>query len=202
MAAISIDPSDRAVSMRRLNRLATTLVRGGLGAVLGVALGCAHAGKAHEHGVGRLDLAQDGLTVTLELELPLEVLVGFERAPRSAAERQAAQAAVARLRDVQAVVRPITQGAGSACEPLESVVEAPVLEGTAAPVGGHADARASYTFRCADALGLRALELPIFESHPRLQRLRVQAVGPQGQRRWVLGRADRRLDFSRSAPPR
>ena len=62
-------------------------------AALGLALcGAAFAGKAHQHGVARLDLAVDGGTVTIAVEMPLDALVGFERSPRTGAERQAAAA--------------------------------------------------------------------------------------------------------------
>ncbi|MCM8594809.1 DUF2796 domain-containing protein [Accumulibacter sp.] len=45
--------------------------------------------RAHVHGQGQLDLAIDHDLVTIELELPLEAVVGFERAPRNERERKA-----------------------------------------------------------------------------------------------------------------
>ncbi|MCB1546297.1 MAG: DUF2796 domain-containing protein [Hyphomicrobiaceae bacterium] len=82
-------------------------------AALGLALcGAAFAGKAHQHGVARLDLAVDGGTVTIAVEMPLDALVGFERSPRTGAERQAAAAALARQGDLDAVadIRKNLQG--------------------------------------------------------------------------------------------
>jgi hypothetical protein len=51
--------------------------------------GHAWAADAHVHGQGRLDIAVDEGVLTLRLEAPLDSLVGFERAPHSAKERDA-----------------------------------------------------------------------------------------------------------------
>ena len=50
----------------------------------------AWAAKAHQHGVARLDVAVEATRVTLYLDTPLDNLLGFERAPRTDAERKAA----------------------------------------------------------------------------------------------------------------
>lgn len=48
---------------------------------------------AHEHGKATLDLAVDGGTVTMRLSAPAIDIVGFEHAPRTDAERGAAESA-------------------------------------------------------------------------------------------------------------
>src|SRR5258706_3942509 len=55
------------------------------------------AGHAHAHGVARLDIAVEGSSLTVQLQSPLDNLLGFERAPRTDAERRQADAVVARL---------------------------------------------------------------------------------------------------------
>jgi hypothetical protein len=40
------------------------------------------AGKAHEHGALKLDVAIEGNKLTIAMEAPLDNLLGFERAPR------------------------------------------------------------------------------------------------------------------------
>jgi hypothetical protein len=45
------------------------------------------AASPHEHGVARLDVAVDAGRVSFSLETPLDNLLGFERAPRTDAER-------------------------------------------------------------------------------------------------------------------
>jgi hypothetical protein len=52
-----------------------------------VALSAAAAGPP-EHCVGRLGIAVEQRTVAIVLEVPLDAMVGFERAPRSGAERK------------------------------------------------------------------------------------------------------------------
>ena len=47
----------------------------------------AQPAHAHVHGAVQLDVAVDGPTLTLTLEAPLDSVVGFERAPRTAAEK-------------------------------------------------------------------------------------------------------------------
>ena len=75
--------------------LAIALLASGL---LVPALVC--AGNAHEHGAVNLNVAVEAGRITLQMESPLENLLGFERAPRTDAERKSATAMVARLKAV------------------------------------------------------------------------------------------------------
>lgn len=173
----------------------------GLAALLLASGGTAFAGKAHQHGVARLDLAVDGGKVAIAVEMPLDGLVGFERAPRTDAERQAAAAALARMRDGGALFR---FDAAAQCELVEARVDAPVLEPPAggAPSGqarasdGHADMDARYTFACAQPARLATLEVMLFETFRRVARVEVQAALPQGQRKAVLRRSARVLKLA------
>ena len=61
---------------------------------------------AHVHGLGKLDLAQEGPELHLRLESPAANLVGFEHAPRDAAERATLEQAVAALKDGAALFAP------------------------------------------------------------------------------------------------
>ena len=166
-----------------------------LAAALGVSV--AHAGKAHEHGVGRMNLVQDGASWSVDLELPLDTLVGFERPPRTPAERQAAQAALARLRDPQALIR-IEGPAPSACTVATVEVNAPVLEGQGAAGAEHADARVSLTLQCPDSVDPQRIDLPVFTAFARLKRLEVQAALKVGQRQFKLTPARRVIDLRRN----
>jgi len=56
------------------------------------------AHEAHVHGVGQLDVALDGNTLSLHLDSPLANLVGFEHAANSAKDKQAVRAMSADLR--------------------------------------------------------------------------------------------------------
>jgi hypothetical protein len=56
------------------------------------------AGHAHVHGVAKLDIAVETTKLTLQLDSPLDNLLGFEHAPRTDAEHKRAEAAIAQLR--------------------------------------------------------------------------------------------------------
>jgi len=84
----------------------------------------AYAGKAHTHGVAQLKLSVEAAQLNLAFELPLDTLVGFERAPRTPAETEAARVALARLREATALVKP---DAAAKCRLLGSQVQAQVL---------------------------------------------------------------------------
>ena len=58
----------------------------------------AQAQHAHVHGQIKLDVVIDGPTVVIEMESPLDNFVGFERAPRTDAEQQTVDSAIAQLR--------------------------------------------------------------------------------------------------------
>lgn len=155
----------------------------------------AWAGKAHEHGAARLDVALEGSTLTIELETPLDGLLGFERAPRTEAEKRAADAAIATLRAADALfgIDPAAQ-----CKAVSvALSSAPLkLGGAAASNGdGHADLDGEFTFRCQAAPAW--LDAGLFEAFPRLTRLDVQVAAPKGQRRLVLKRPSQRIALPR-----
>src|SRR5512144_2661724 len=75
----------------------------------------------HEHGVVRLDVAVEPGRVTLLMESPLANLIGFERAPRTDAERQRVDAALAALNAAVTLIK-IDPAAG--CVPGAVVLNA------------------------------------------------------------------------------
>jgi hypothetical protein len=139
-----------------------------------------HAAAPHEHGVGRLDLAIEGGSLTLMLEAPADSLVGFEHAPRDARQR----AALAKAR--QTLERPaalFVPSAEAACTPAHTQVESPLFDGAPAKAeaSDHADITATYRFQCAHPAALRDVDVRLFQAFPRLKTLRVAVVGPRGQ---------------------
>ncbi|MCU0968022.1 MAG: DUF2796 domain-containing protein [Rubrivivax sp.] len=153
------------------------------------------AGKAHEHGVGRLDLATEPAAITIAIDLPLEAVVGFERPPRDDAERARAEAMLARLRDAAALFSP---DPAAGCKPGAVTLDAPVLQpGAAAPKDGHADLAATYAFTCSDGHRAAFVEVRLFDALPRLQRIEVQAVTRKGQMKAVLRRPATRVALAR-----
>lgn len=140
----------------------------------------------HQHGVVALNVALDGTALTLELDAPLDSLVGWERAPRNDSERRAAADALQRLRDPAQLFTP---DAAAQCQAAAPQVNAGLLApGTKPAAGEHADLQASYRWTCAQPTQLRSIALPIFDAFKRIQRIEVQAVGPHGQRKATLRR--------------
>jgi len=156
-------------------------------------LPAAHAGKAHEHGVAKVDVAIEGNKLTVALASPLDNLLGFERAPRTDAERKAAADMLARLRSGGAL---FTADAAAQCTLSKAEVTAPVLQAAttaagSAPAGEHADLDASYEYTCAQPEQLRTLDLGLFDAFRRMQRIEIQVAGAQGQSKATLKRPAR-----------
>ncbi|HEU4460438.1 MAG TPA: DUF2796 domain-containing protein [Methylibium sp.] len=158
----------------------------------------AYAAPPHEHGVARLAAALEGEALTLTFTLPLDSLLGFERAPRNAAEKQAADRAIDVLRRETEIVRP---DAAAQCERSDVTLVSPVLGLGAAPepatADAHADLDATYSFRCLQPARLAQIELPLMAAFPRIGRIEAQIVGEKGQRRQSAKRAAPKLTWPR-----
>lgn len=141
----------------------------------------AQAAKAHVHGIARLDIAVEATKLSLHLDSPLDNLLGFERAPRTEAERKQVDAAVATLKDAASMFRidPAAQ-----CKPANVELASAALKlGKPDPEeekAGHADLDASFDFDCVDATKAGYVDVGLFGfSH--LQGLEVQVATPAGQ---------------------
>jgi hypothetical protein len=146
-----------------------------------------------------MDVGVEPQRVVLQLEIPLDSLLGFERAPRTDAERRAADAAVARLRDAAALFR-IDGKAG--CQPgtvdlASAVLGLPAGSAAGADKDGHADLEARYEFRCSAAAQAAFLEVGLFAAFDRLQRIEIQIVTPRGQLKATLRRPNARVQLVR-----
>ncbi len=133
------------------------------------------AGKGHVHGEGSLEVVIDKDKLSLRLELPLDVAVGFERAPRNDKEKAALAAAQQVLSD-PALFAP-TPAAGCKAEPAR--VEMPMFDGK--KPAEHADIEATHAFRCATPAALKSVETTIFKRFKQLYRLEARRAGPSGQ---------------------
>lgn len=170
---------------------------------------------AHVHGKLELDIAIEGTAVTIEMEAPLDSLLGFERAPRTDAERAAVANMAQRLRaaDQLFVIDP---AAGCKLGPVQ--LDSPVLSGDkpadARPAAGtragdakaaakpaqdgdHADLDASFAFNCVDASRARYIEVQLFDAFKNLRQIESEIVAPQGQFKRVLRRPATRLTWDK-----
>jgi Protein of unknown function (DUF2796) len=162
----------------------------------GAAPTAAWAGRAHEHGVARLDVGVEAGRVVLELQMPLDSLVGFERAPRTDAEREKADAALKKLRDGAALFRVDGQ---AGCELGKVDLRSPHLGlGGAAPAAGeHADLDGTYEFRCKAGARAGFVEVGLFEAFAGLKRIELQVATPRGQVKATLRRPASRVQLAR-----
>lgn len=165
---------------------------------------------AHVHGRAELNVAVDAQTVTIQLESPLDSLLGFERAPRTDAERKRVADAVKRLQAADKLFRidPAAQCALKSVE-LESEVLGLGKDAAAAPQpaaksgdkhdhkGGdedeHADIDVTAVFGCANAGKARFVDVGLFEAFPRYKAIDAQVAAPGGQSKRTLTKAAPRL---------
>lgn len=156
------------------------------------------AASPHEHGVATLDVAVEAGRVSFSLETPLDNLLGFERAPRTDAERAKADAALARLRDAAALFR-IDPAAGCTLAKVELV--SPVLglgpPPTAAGKEGHGDLDGQFDFRCTAGARAGFVEVGLFDAFASLKRIDLQLATPKGQMKVTLRRPQSRVALVR-----
>lgn len=151
---------------------------------------CAFAGP-HEHGVAHLNVAVEAQSLEISVKVPLESLLGYERAPRSDAEKKEAAALLEQFKKTQPVLALPTH-----CKPAAPAqVKAPLIEGQAG--SGHGDLEAAYKLQCAQTADLREIDVTLFDVSRRISRVKAQIAGPQGQTQSVLRRNKRQLKLGR-----
>ena len=164
----------------------------------------AMAHEAHVHGIGKLDIALDGKTLSLHLDSPLVNLVGFEHAASSAPERQAAKDMAHTLRNA---VKLFLTNSAAACTlstvKLASSTIEPALLGEPASASvaghdnhdGHADLDADFVFQCAAPAQLQSLDVKLFDAFKGFVRIDVQLVTSKHQAAATLSPASTKLMF-------
>ncbi len=128
---------------------------------------------AHVHGQATLDLAVDGGTVTLALTTPAINVLGFERAPRTAAERAKQEAALQRLRTqgAQLLRFDATLGCTVAPQAVRVVEER----------SGHGEVRAQYRIACKKPVAGKPIRFGFSAAFPGIDRVAIQLVSDTAQ---------------------
>ena len=162
------------------------------------ALSAAAHPQAHTHGLMTLDVAVDARSITLAIAAPLDSFLGFERAPRSAAERQRVADMVARLKAADQLFEP---DAAAACQLSRVDLESAALGLGAAHGHGekdeHGDIAVDIVFTCARAAQARFIDIRLFDAYPRLRSIDAQVAAPQGQFKRSLRPGAARLGLTR-----
>lgn len=165
---------------------------------------------AHTHGLLSLDVAVDAQGITLRMEAPLDNFLGFERAPRSAAERKSVDAMVKRLNAADGLFVPDPKAeCRLSSVTLESSVLGLVAGGkpaaaapsttarTAAAQDDHADIDVVIVFNCAKAPLAKQIDVRLFDAFPHLRTIDAQVASDQGQFKRSLNKATRMLRWGR-----
>lgn len=140
----------------------------------------AQAHRAHQHGVAALEVAMDGERLELTLHGPQDNAVGFEHAPRTAAQKKA----LAQMhQSLQQADRWFLTNPEARC-----AVQARDIESDPEHNDEHSDIEVSLSYRCQAPDQLRALVVMPWQAWPRLRQLQATVVGPQGARKVVLKR--------------
>jgi zinc/manganese transport system substrate-binding protein len=158
----------------------------------------AAAGHAHEHGVVKLDITIEPGKLTVQMESPLDNLVGFERAPRSDAERKTVAAAVARLQAADTLFK-IDPAGGCTLKHVD-LTSAPLTLGRPEPgagADGHADLDGGFEFTCKNSALVAFIDLGLFSAFGHMQRIDVQIAALKGQAKRTLKRPDVRITLGR-----
>ncbi len=160
--------------------------------------------EAHEHGHGTLDMAIEGRTLEVGLEVPGADIVGFEHAAASDADRAAVAAAKKKLADPSLVFALPAQ---AGCKLVSADV---ALEGDAEPAAetqrdedrgarhgeaAHSEFFVEYEFECANVTALAQITLSYFGSFPNARELEVTLVTEKGQKTFEVARDSPRIDI-------
>lgn len=181
---------------------------GPIGAVMLIALALAslsaagHArasAGAHVHGQARLDLSIEGRTLRIEVELPMETLTGFERAPRTDDERRRVDRALEAVRSAT-LFRP---SADAGCKPATQTFRWSGSSDTAPGATvlpadeSHTDLLLTHEFECEHPAKLGSIDIGLFDAFSRLRRIDARIAGPSGTQARTLQRSRRVLEFAR-----
>lgn len=150
--------------------------------------------SAHVHGFASINLAIDDEELQIEFVSPAESIVGFEYEPSNASERKAVADAIALLRNpTNLFVLPASAGCELHEVEAERHAEGEHEEHAEHDEHGdehahedsdmgetHSEFHANYHFDCNNT-AIEAIGLSLFETWPRIEEVRVQALTPRGQ---------------------
>lgn len=154
--------------------------------------------RPHAHGAAELDIVIEATQVTVQLQTPLDALLGFERAPRTDAEKKSANQAVATLKAADSLFT-FTPAAG--CKSTSVELSSAALGLGQADLseahGDHADLDGTYVFQCASTARLTEVDVALFGAFARLGKIKVEVATARGQFKRELKRPAQRVSLVR-----
>lgn len=150
---------------------------------------CAEAYRqhtSHTHGVGKLQVAVDSNTLTIEMESPALNIVGFEYFPGNAEEEKRVHTATKLLHDGAQLFAPTVT---ARCQMTESHVDSELLlekhdhdgQHSHGEKERHSEFLAVYTFVCKYPEALTHVDIHLFRHFPAMEELDVRFATTNGQ---------------------
>ena len=133
-----------------------------------------HSHQHHQHGKGVLEIAIEGKTLSGSLTMPLEALLGFERAPKSNKEKSAQSKLETRLGTIEAWFEINSE---AQCIPKSSQTK---LDRDAKTK--HSDLLYTFSYSCANPGALKEMGLLFFKEYPGVKEVKVELASTKGQR--------------------
>ena len=162
---------------------------------------------AHVHGHGRLNIAIEGNTVSMELEVPGMDIVGFEHEPSTPEQKAAMANAKEKLLNALALFGPAPE-AGCALRHVKVSTEAEHEDEheheKAHATGGHeeepghrhSEFHAEYSLNCSSPSRLTSMTFQYFKDFAGAQELDVSVIAPKGQSSFEVKRDKPTLDLT------
>ncbi len=163
---------------------------------------------AHVHGHGRLNIAMEGKTVSMELEVPGADIVGFEHEPSTPEQKAAMAEAKAKLADGLSLFAPAPK---AGCELVRVKVSSEAghehedgheheahgsADGHEEAEHHHSEFHVEYSLQCASPSRLTSMTFDYFKAFPGAQELDIAVISPKGQSSFEVKRDNPSLDLS------
>ncbi|MDW5417062.1 DUF2796 domain-containing protein [Iodobacter sp. CM08] len=136
----------------------------------------AAAHGAHVHGVAEIDVAIEGKQLLITLESPADNLLGFEHAPKTAAEKATFKKVSEQLQNAASLFVP---DAAAQCKAATPVVKMPDFG-----KGGHSDIDAEYRFECTTPPN--NISLTLWKNFAGFKTINANLATAQGQKQLKL----------------
>ena len=162
---------------------------------------------AHVHGHGHLNIAIEGKTVSIELEVPGADIVGFEHEASTPKQKAALEKAKAKLAAGLSLFTPATAANCTQKSAKVSIEAEHGDEHEHHAEGGkpgvkeeedhhHSEFHAEYAFECASPARLTSMTFDYFKAFPNAQELDISVISSKGQSSYEVKRDKPRLDLT------
>jgi len=157
---------------------------------------------AHVHGHGRLNIAIEDKTMSMDLEVPAADIVGFEHEPETPEQKAALDEAKAKL---GAGLSLFTPASAAGCVQTSAKIMTEADHDEEEPHDSHhaheADHRhsefhAEYAFECASPSQITSMSFDYFEVFPNAEALNVSLITTKGQASYEVARGKPSLDLT------